>query len=495
MSRPVLADQLPGKILSNFIDGKFSSDGEPFDNINPKTGARISQAVEADADAVDRAVSAATAALDREWGATSPVQRARYLNLIADGIERRFDEFVAAEVADTGKDESHARTIDIPRSIANFRTYAELIGSSTNDSIHETAADGSVTLNYSIRRPQGVVAAIAPWNLPLLLLTWKVAPALACGNSVIAKPSELTPSTATLLAEVIHNIGLPAGAFNLLHGFGRGSAGELLAGHRGVDAISFTGSSATGAAIMRLAADTVKPISFELGGKNAAIIFGDCDFDQAVNGSVRSSFSNCGQVCLSTERIYVERPIYERFVSALKERAESIVLGGGQTAVENMGPLISEAHRRKVLGYFDLAVQEGARVVTGNEIPCFGDERDEGFYVRPTIWTGLQEDARCLHEEIFGPVCHIAPFDDEAEAVRLANNTQYGLAATIWTQNLARAHRVAARMNTGIVWVNSWFLRHLHTPFGGMKLSGIGREGGWHSMEFYSQPINICIKS
>jgi len=495
MGHHTLTDKIPEKILANFIGGEFSSEGKLFENINPRDGSTISQAVEADASAVDRAVSAASAALEGEWGATSPALRSRFLHLIADGIEHRFDEFVSAEVADTGKDLGHARTIDIPRSMANFRTYAELIGSSKGESIHEIGADGSVTLNYTIRRPLGVVAAIAPWNLPLLLLTWKVAPALACGNSVIAKPSELTPTTATLLAEVISDAGLPDGAFNLLHGFGGGSAGELLAGHRGVDAISFTGSSATGASIMRLASETVKPVSFELGGKNAAIIFKDCDFDQAVNGSVRSAFSNCGQVCLSTERIYVERPIYDSFVSAMKERAESIVLGGAEDNTENMGPLVSDEHRRKVAGYFDLAVQEGATVVTGNEIPSFDDERKKGFYVRPTIWTGLREDARCLHEEVFGPVCHVAPFDDEAEAVRLANNTQYGLATAIWTQNLGQAHRVAAKMETGIVWVNSWFLRHLQTPFGGMKLSGVGREGGRHSMDFYSQPSNICVKS
>jgi aminomuconate-semialdehyde/2-hydroxymuconate-6-semialdehyde dehydrogenase len=330
--------------------------------------------------------------------------------------------------------------------------------------------------------------------LPLLLLTWKVAPAMALGNAVIAKPSEETPSSATLLAEVMHEAGVPAGAFNLVHGFGPSSAGEFLTMHPDIDAITFTGESKTGSAIMRAAARTVKPISFELGGKNAAIIFADADFEAAVAGTARSVFANCGQVCLCTERVYVERPIYERFVAALKERAEALRIGWPQAPETQMGPLISRQHRAKVLSFFERARQDGGTIVTGGGVPKFGDERDAGAYVEPTILTGLSESSACVREEIFGPVCHIAPFDTEEQAVNLANDSDYGLAATVWTKDLARAHRVSRRMQVGLVWVNTWYLRDLRTPFGGMKLSGIGREGGMHSLSFYSELTNVCIK-
>jgi len=335
---------------------------------------------------------------------------------------------------------------------------------------------------------------IAPWNLPLLLLTWKVAPALAAGNTVVAKPSEETPSTATLLAEVMHTAGVPAGVFNLVHGFGPGSAGEFLTRHPGVDAITFTGESKTGTAIMKSAAETVKPISFELGGKNAALIFEDADFEAAVAGTARSTFTNCGQVCLCTERVYVQRPIFKRFVAALKEQADSIVIGRPHDPNTTIGPLISHGHREKVLSYYQLAREEGANIITGGGVPVFNDERDNGAYVQPTILTGLDESARCIKEEIFGPVCHITPFDTEEDAIRMANDSQYGLAGAVWTSDLQRAHRVARQIEAGIVWVNTWYLRDLRTPFGGVKLSGIGREGGLHSLGFYSEPTNICIK-
>jgi aminomuconate-semialdehyde/2-hydroxymuconate-6-semialdehyde dehydrogenase len=337
------------------------------------------------------------------------------------------------------------------------------------------------------------VAVIAPWNLPFLLLTWKVAPALACGNTVIAKPSEETPSSAALLAEVMQEAGVPPGVFNLVHGFGPDSAGAALAAHPDVDAIAFTGESATGAAIMRSAADSVKALSFELGGKNAAIVFADADFEAALAGTMRSVFANTGQVCLCSERVYVERPLFERFVAGLEHGARALRLGGPFEGAD-MGPLISRAHRDKVLSYYRLAREEGARVVCGGGVPAFGDERDQGAFVEPTVLTGLAESARCVREEIFGPVCHVAPFDTEEQAVHMANDTRYGLAAAVWTSNLQRAHRVARQMEVGIAWVNDWFLRDLRTPFGGVKLSGIGREGGMHSLAFFSEPMNICVK-
>jgi len=338
-----------------------------------------------------------------------------------------------------------------------------------------------------------VVAVIAPWNLPFLLLTWKVAPALVCGNAVVAKPSEETPSSAALLALVFQEVGVPAGVFNLLHGFGADSTGEALVSHPDVSAIAFTGESATGSAIMKSAAPTVKALSFELGGKNAALVFADADFEAALAGTLRSVFANCGQVCLCSERVYIERPIYERFVGALVDGARRLKVGGPYEGAD-MGPLISRAHRDKVLAYYRLAREEGGEILTGGGIPQFGDERDGGAFIEPTVVRGLAEHSRCVREEIFGPICHVAPFDTEEEAVRLANDTRYGLAAAVWTSNLQRAHRVARAMEVGIAWVNDWFLRDLRTPFGGVKLSGIGREGGAHSLAFFSEPMNICVK-
>ncbi len=479
--------------ILNYVDGAFVAGGTWFDDVNPTTGevaARVSQASRA---LVDQAVAAGRLALKGRWGKMSQVERCKLLVRIAEGIEARFDEFAAAEIADTGKSLHQARTIDIPRGAANFRAFAALAEVRAMPSFRTELPDGRRAINYAIARPLGVVAIISPWNLPLLLMTWKVAPALACGNVVVVKPSEETPSTATLLAEVMDDAGVPPGVFNLVHGFGAASTGEWLTSNPDIDAITFTGESATGCAIMRVAAAGVKPVSFELGGKNAAIVFADCDFDEAIAGTTRSVFSNCGQVCLCTERIYVERPIFDRFVKALAERAEALTIGDPWSGAD-MGPLISHGHREKVLGYYAIAREEGATVVTGGGVPDFGNALDGGAFVQPTILTGLGQEARCVREEIFGPVCHIAPFDSEEEAIELANDTEYGLAAAIWTRDVDRAHRVAEQMDTGIVWVNEWFLRDLRTPFGGMKLSGIGREGGEHSLGFYSEPTNICVK-
>jgi aminomuconate-semialdehyde/2-hydroxymuconate-6-semialdehyde dehydrogenase len=308
------------------------------------------------------------------------------------------------------------------------------------------------------------------------------------------KPSEETPATATLLAEVMKEAGIPDGVYNVVHGFGPNSAGEFLTQHPDVNAVTFTGESQTGAAIMKTVAASVKPVSFELGGKNAAIVFADCDFEEAVNGISEAAFLNTGQVCLCTERVYVERSIFEQFVKALKRKAETLRVGSPLEKTTELGPLISSQHRDKVLSYYRLAREECAEVVTGGGVPEFGSVLDKGFYVQPTIYTGLPESARCVKEEIFGPVCHITPFDTEEEAVGMANDTKYGLAASIWTTNLKRGHRVAQQMNVGITWVNCWFLRDLRTPFGGVGLSGIGREGGVHSLNFYSELNNVCIR-
>jgi aminomuconate-semialdehyde/2-hydroxymuconate-6-semialdehyde dehydrogenase len=482
------------KLIQNYIDGRFVPGQREFADVNPADGTLIAQVTEASEAQVDEAVRAARRALTGEWGQIGIRKRASRLHRVADAIEKRFDAFVQAEITDTGKPVALASKLDVPRAAANFRVFADLVKTAGVEAFQTEMPDGTGALNYAVRKPLGVVGIITPWNLPLLLLTWKVAPALACGNAVVAKPSEETPATATLLAEAMEDAGIPRGVYNVVHGFGPGSAGEFLTQHPDVNAITFTGESKTGAAIMKAASSTVKPVSFELGGKNAAVVFADCNFEDAVNGLSDAVFLNTGQVCLCTERIYVERTIFDRFVSALKHKAESLHEGWPKDTTTDFGPLISAQHREKVLSYYRLAREEGATIVTGGGVPQFGDDRDHGFYVQPTIYTGLLESARCVKEEIFGPVCHIAPFDSEVEAIDMANDTKYGLAASIWTHNLKRGHRVAQQMKAGITWVNCWFLRDLRTPFGGVGLSGIGREGGMHSLNFYSELNNICIK-
>ena len=482
------------KLIQNYIDGRFVPGKQEFADVNPADGTVTAQVTAADAAQVAEAVHAARRALRGEWGRLAVRERAARLHRVADAIEKRFDCFVQAEVADTGKPISLATKLDVPRAAANFRVFADLVKIAGLESFQTETPDGTTALNYAVRKPLGVVGVITPWNLPLLLLTWKVAPALACGNAVVVKPSEETPATATLLAEAMQDAGIPSGVYNVVHGFGPGSTGELLTQHPDVDAITFTGESRTGTAIMKTVASTVKPVSFELGGKNAAVVFADCNFEEAVNGLADAVFLNTGQVCLCAERVYVERKIFGAFVEALKRKAESLHAGWPKDEKTNLGPLISAQHREKVLSYFGVAREEGATVVTGGSIPTFGDGRDQGFYVQPTIYTGLPETARCVKEEIFGPVCHVAAFDSEEEAVAMANDTKYGLAASIWTRDLKRGHRVAQQMNVGITWVNCWFLRDLRTPFGGAGLSGIGREGGMHSLNFYSELNNICIR-
>jgi aminomuconate-semialdehyde/2-hydroxymuconate-6-semialdehyde dehydrogenase len=482
------------KSIQNYIDGKFVAGTRAFDDVNPADGSVIARVSEADEVMVDAAVHAARNALQADWGKSGVRERAALLHRIADAIDARSECFVAAEVADTGKPVSLAKRLDVPRAAANFCAFADLIKTSGLESFQTETPDGKAALNYAVRKPLGVVGIITPWNLPLLLLTWKVAPALACGNAVVVKPSEETPATATLLAEVMEEAGVPSGVYNVVHGFGPNSAGEFLTKHPDVNALTFTGESQTGSAIMKAAASGVKPVSFELGGKNAAIVFADCEFEETVKGIGEAVFLNTGQVCLCAERVYVERPIYDRFVDAMKHQAESLRLGSPTDSETQIGPLISKQHREKVLSYYHLAREEGAAVVAGGSVPHFGTVLDNGFYVQPTIYTGLKESARCIKEEIFGPVCHIAPFDMEEEAIAMANDTKYGLAASVWTSNLKRGHRVAQKMNVGITWVNCWFLRDLRTPFGGVGLSGVGREGGLHSLNFYSELNNICVR-
>jgi aminomuconate-semialdehyde/2-hydroxymuconate-6-semialdehyde dehydrogenase len=484
------------QLIQHFINGAFvdSVQGKTFDKRSPLDNRLIARVAEGGAADVDAAVRAAHAARQGEWGALSTEQRVDLLYGVANEITRRFEDFVAAEMADTGQPRHVMTHAFIPRGAANFKVFADIIKNVPAESFQMATPDGRGALNYAIRVPKGVVGVISPWNAPFLLMTWKVAPALACGNTVVVKPSEETPMTTALLGEVMNAVGIPKGVFNVVHGFGPASAGEYLTQHPLVDAITFTGETRTGTAIMKAAAEGMRDVSFELGGKNAGIVFADADFDGAIEGIFRSGFLNSGQVCLGTERVYVERPIFERFVQALKAKVEAVKFGRPDDPQANYGPLISQEHRQKVLSYYAKAVAEGATVVTGGGVPDMPADLADGHWVQPTIWTGLPETATVVQEEIFGPCCHIRPFDGDDEVVRLANDNRYGLSTTIWTTNLARAHTVAARIEVGITWINSWFLRDLRTPFGGSKQSGIGREGGVHSLEFYTETRNICVK-
>jgi aminomuconate-semialdehyde/2-hydroxymuconate-6-semialdehyde dehydrogenase len=482
------------KNFHNFIGGAFVASNTTFEKRAPVDNRLIGLVHEAGASEIDAAVRAARAALNGEWGRMSVARRADMLHAVADEIQRRFDDFLQAEMEDTGKPRALASHLDIPRGAANFKVFADMVKNVPTEAFEMATPDGGEALNYAHRSPLGVIGVVCPWNLPLLLMTWKVGPALACGNAVIVKPSEETPGTATLLGEVMNTVGVPPGVYNVVHGFGPNSAGELLTRHPGVNGITFTGETRTGEAIMTAAAKGVRSVSLELGGKNAGIVFADADFDKAVAGITRSTFENCGQVCLGTERVYVERPIFERFVTALKSNAEALKPGACEDPGVNLGPLISREHQRKVLSYYQQAKNDGATIVTGGGVPEMRGELAEGYWVQPTIWTGLAESASVIREEIFGPCCHIAPFDTEEEAIALANANDYGLATTVWTNNLSRAHRVAKQIEVGICWINCWFLRDLRTAFGGAKASGIGREGGVHSLEFYTELRNVCIK-
>ena len=490
------ASQINDVRALNFIDGKYrpGASGRTFNNTSPVDGSLVSVVAEADKKDVDDAVQAARRALHGPWGKMDPAERAKMVAAIADGIDKRTSDFLAAEVADTGKPVSLASHLDIPRGAANFRIFADVMKNHHDECFRMGTPDGTGAVNYTVRKPKGVIGVVCPWNLPLLLMTWKVGPALACGNTVVVKPSEETPSTAAMLGEVMNAVGVPPGVYNVVHGFGPGSAGEFLVSHPGVDAITFTGETRTGEAIMKNAAAGVRPVSLEMGGKNPAIVFADASMAKAVEGSVRSVFANCGQVCLGTERIYVQRKVFDEFADKLAKAAKGLKPGRPEEKTTSIGPLISKEHQSKVLRYYDLAKREGATVLAGGGVPDMPGELAAGAWIEPTLWTGLPESSPVVKEEIFGPCAHLTPFDDEDEAIALANDTPYGLAASIWTEDLSRAHRVAPQMNVGICWVNSWFLRDLRTPFGGAKQSGIGREGGTYSLEFYTETSNICVK-
>ncbi len=484
------------KEFLNFINGQYVKNvsGKTFENRNPVDGSLNGMVFEAGRPEVDAAVKAAKAALKGPWGQLSVVERVKMLDAVAVEINRRFDDFLQAEIADTGKPKHLASHVDIPRGAANFQIFADTIKNMSTESFEMRTPDGKTALSYGLRVPRGVIAVVCPWNLPLLLMTWKVGPALACGNTVVVKPSEETPATATLLGEVMNKVGVPGGVYNVVHGFGPESAGAFLTSHPDVNGITFTGETGTGTAIMKAGAEGIRPVSLELGGKNAATVFADCDFQVAVDTVTRSCFENAGQVCLGTERVYVERPIFEKFVAALKAKAEAMKPGRPFDPDTKIGPLVSKEHQAKVLSYYAKAKAEGATIVTGGGVPDMPADLKDGCWVQPTIWTGLPETASVVTEEIFGPCCHIQPFDTEEEVIEMINANRYGLATSVYTQDIGRANRMAKAIEVGLCWINSWFLRDLRTPFGGSKQSGIGREGGVHSFEFYTELRNVMIK-
>jgi aminomuconate-semialdehyde/2-hydroxymuconate-6-semialdehyde dehydrogenase len=476
--------------ILNYINGQLvAPHSEKYlDNFNPAEGNVYSFLPDSDATDVASATAAAQAAF-AEWSLMPLANRSAILQKIADLIDRDLEKLALAESIDQGKPLKLAMSVDIPRASANMRFYATASMHVSSES-HLMMGEA---INYTTRTPIGVVGCISPWNLPLYLFTWKIAPALAAGCTVVAKPSELTPMTSFLFSQLCIEAGLPAGVLNIVHGLGN-KVGQAIVEHPAITAISFTGGTVTGKTIAATAAPMFKKLSLELGGKNPNIIFADCDFEQAVSTSIQSSFSNQGEICLCGSRIFVEQSIYEKFVDEFVKRTKSLIVGDPLDEKTKVGALNSEAHMNKVLSYIELAKQEGGRVLCGGTRATLEGRCANGYFVSPTVITGLSHDCRTNQEEIFGPVVTIMPFSNEEEVIEFANSTAYGLSATIWTENLKRAHRVSSKIKSGIVWVNCWLLRDLRTPFGGMKQSGVGREGGLEVLRFFTETKNICVK-
>ncbi len=476
--------------IRNFIDGQFLEPigAKYLDNIEPATGNPYSQVADSDARDVELAVAAAEGAFVN-WSRTPAAERSKILLRIADLIERDLDKLARAESIDTGKPLSLARTLDIPRAASNFRFFATAI-LHTESEAHIT---DNIAFNYTLRQPRGIAGLISPWNLPLYLLSWKIAPAIAVGNTAIAKPSELTPMTACMLCEIAREAGLPNGVLNVVHGTGP-NVGAAITAHPKINTISVTGGTVTGRKVAEACASLFKKVSLELGGKNPNIIFADADLDAAITGSVRSSFANQGQVCLCGSRVFVERSAYNEFVNRFIGKTSKLKIGDPLEAATDQGAIVNKTQLDKIKFYVDLAQKEGGKIALGGTAPePINDRCRNGYFFPPTVITGLPVSCRTNREEIFGPVVTITPFDSEEEVINYANDCDYGLASSVWTQNLNRAHRVAEKINTGTVWVNCWLVRDLRVPFGGMKASGVGREGGEEALRFFTEPKNICI--
>lgn len=483
--------------LHNLIAGQWQASDNTFVKTSPFNGQPVARVHEATEAMVDHAVRAAhevsIGSRANEWGNLPMPQRLAIINDVADKLMLRVDDLVEAEVQDTGRSYWQACNFDGARAAKLFRAYASA-AENLEDRGKSFSSPMGNAMWYTSRRPKGVIGSITPWNMPLLMMCMKVAPALAMGNGVVAKPSEETPSSCAILAEVIAESNIPDGVFSLIHGFGGGSAGEFLTRHSQVNAFSFTGESGTGSLIMQTAAVGLREVSLELGGKNAALIFDDANMDHVIDGVRRSAFFNAGQICFCTERAYVHRSRYDEFVDKMAQTANSIVIGEPNHQGFNIGPLISFGHRDKVKSLLDTVIADGGEFVAGGGTPSFGDERDLGAFIQPSVAIGLPEDARFVKQEAFGPVLHIAPFDDEQEAIALANDTQYGLATSIWTENISRAHRVAPQVRVGHAWVNSWQLRDLMSPLSGVGASGLGADGGRDSLDFCSQPQTVTVR-
>lgn len=520
--------------LANYIDGKLvgPASGRYFDNFEPATGKVYSLVPDSDGGDVENAVKAAKSAFP-DWSSLPPEERFAILMRIVSLIERDLEPLARAESKDNGKPVSLARSVDIPRAASNFRFYATAAMHLANES-HETFAPRGVhAINYTLRKPIGVAGCISPWNLPLYLFTWKIAPALAAGCTVVAKPSEVTPMTAFLLSELCIEANLPAGVLNIVHGTGE-KVGSAIVAHPEIGAISFTGGTVTGRKIAETAGPMFKKLSLELGGKNPNIIFADCNYQEMLEATVRSSFANQGEICLCGSRIFVERPLYERFRNDFVERVKALKIGDPSDPATDVGAIVSKQHFEKILSYIELARKEGGAILCGGKPVNFANRHAEygglaaavtspaaagssktptsddpasdearfsepvsrltGWFIEPTVIEGLAYDCRTNQEEIFGPVVTIQPFETEAEVLRYANSVRYGLAAIVWTENLSRAHRLSAMLEAGIVWVNCWMLRDLRTPFGGMKESGLGREGGFEALRFFTEEKNVCVK-
>ncbi len=476
--------------LENYIGGHLIAplSGNFIDNINPATGEVVGQIPDSHKKDVDAAVQAAKLAFP-DWS-TSPVEeRFKILNRIAELIDAHLEELALAETNDNGKPLWLSRQVDIPRASANFRFFATGI-------MHFSAESHNMedkAVNYTLRQPIGIVGCISPWNLPLYLFTWKIAPALAAGNCVIAKPSEVTPVTAFLLAKICIEAGLPGGVLNIIHGTGPG-AGEAIVSHPEVKAISFTGSTRAGERIAAIAAPKFKKLSLELGGKNPAIIFADCEWEKMMTETIRSSFSNQGEICLCGSRILIEASVYDKFKTEFVERTKQLKVGDPLENESRQGAIVSKMHFEKILRCIDTAKQEGGKILCGGNPVNLTGRCENGFFIAPTVMEGLGPNCQTNQEEIFGPVVTLQSFKTEEEALQLANATSYGLAATIWTQDISKANRVAAKVESGIIWINCWLLRDLRTPFGGMKNSGVGREGGWEALRFFTEAKNVCIQ-